>query len=1425
MAIITSPELIINMKSIPTPDSREYNDFVRAELKKLEEGVTINGVYIPNWLYWHISYWKLYRPVWDDRRKEVIDVFDRPLLRDNEWIIAEALMKAKAEQKGIILIGARRLAKELLNSSKLYTDRGEITIGECKVGDKIFGPDGKLTNIIGVHPQGKVPIYKMTLLDGREIFCGLEHNWLVYERAKTKKNKVSKTYSRKVVKTTKELMESGIFRYRKHNGYSDGKTHNVKEYKYWIPNNKPVEYSQNTFDIPPYLLGLWLGDGTNSKPQITTVDPEILEYINNYCQDNDLLVKNYDGKISYSIVKNKAINKNNTFLQSLQLNNLLNNKHIPKNYLYSSIEDRLELLRGLMDTDGSCSKNGVITFSTTTPQLAEDFYFLCRSLGINLTKTKYIPVTTYKGKRVNGKEAIKFTLFTRLPIFKLKRKLSNMKLDNNNMLSRIEKTAIVSIDYVFDDYATCITVDNDDSLYLTDNFTTTHNTSFLASHLGLGATIYEGSQNVIVGNNKNDIKNITSQMDKGLNAVEPFLRYNRIRDDWKNQVDLGFKYKKGGSWVTEEWSQIHIRNTEEGINTEVLAGLTPKTLVFDEIGKAKTKEVFLGSIPAYNSPYGWRCVPILSGTGGDMAKGQDANEMFNNPERYNLLAIDVPNEERKTGIFISGLMSIDVPKDPMPLSKYLNLETPSELDDVTIHVTNEEKGREIIQTNRNNFLKANNQVEYLKAVMYAPLTPDECFMSNEQENPFPVEALKQHLEFLKRGSEKKLVRLYRDVDGKVNYAIDTKRFEIKDFPATKDTDKNAPVVMYEEPMANPPNYLYIAGCLLPGEKVMTDSGLKSVEHVTLKDKLINKEGELVNIKRLIPQIVKKEDTYKIKVSNSYRTTTFTKEHPIYISRPYLKNNNTIDESKFIFDFETADKLNIGDWIKVPNIYKSNKLSNLDKYWNYKNIKSLDNPLYSEEFWWFIGLFLGDGWCESNGHRISVAFNSKETQYIEKFEKVVNNLFNRKINIKDKGSYIECYFSCTQLHNFLCNNFGKYAGIKLIPEWAKRIEDSYKLNLILGYLDSDGCITKHTKGYYSTEFVSINLELLEAIQDICFSLGLISNLSKLRDKSKIIFRNKESYTQKTYHLRLGHNDTVNLCLQLKNFESIKLSKVDLNNLPNFRKKSKGSCFFDKSLNYIYFKIKDIQKDIYTGIVYNFECDTNTFMCRNITTHNCDPYNQNKSEVSPSLGTVTVYKRTYDPVSGTYQNRIVASYAARPETMKEWQETVEMLLELYNAICMIENEGTNFIQYMENKNKLYYLADGYNLAKEINPKTSIQGRVKGLPATVKIQNHYRNLILQYCTEKLVMGQKEDGEPMEAMGLVRIQDEMLLTELINYKPKGNFDRLVAFGHCLIYDEYLQKIAPNVKVKDIYEVPQKKEPQIRSPFILNTRSNPFGI
>src|SRR5271155_1163742 len=156
MSIITSPELFINMRSIPDEDSREYFPFFEEEKRKCKEGVTINGVHIPSWTYWHTNHWMLDIDMPPDPRTGFSErITSRPQLWDNVWDIGQHIEQAHIDKKGLLILGCRQLGKDLLNSSKLYYKDKEGTIGECEVGDKIYGANGKLTTIVGKFPQGK----------------------------------------------------------------------------------------------------------------------------------------------------------------------------------------------------------------------------------------------------------------------------------------------------------------------------------------------------------------------------------------------------------------------------------------------------------------------------------------------------------------------------------------------------------------------------------------------------------------------------------------------------------------------------------------------------------------------------------------------------------------------------------------------------------------------------------------------------------------------------------------------------------------------------------------------------------------------------------------------------------------------------------------------------------------------------------------------------------------------------------------------------------------------------------------------------------------------------------------------------------------------------------------------------------------------
>lgn len=177
-----SKELYINMgNDIPLWNDlysyEEQDDDVKQfwenEAMKLLNGVTINGVFIHPWLYWHINFWKMMIDVGDDR------IPGDSQLRDNEWMFAEFLKQAEEENKGIFMFGCRRFGKALLDSEILYLEDREKMIGNIVVGDKIYDDKGNLVEVVGVYPQGKVTTYRVVFEDGRNVICCGNHQWRV----------------------------------------------------------------------------------------------------------------------------------------------------------------------------------------------------------------------------------------------------------------------------------------------------------------------------------------------------------------------------------------------------------------------------------------------------------------------------------------------------------------------------------------------------------------------------------------------------------------------------------------------------------------------------------------------------------------------------------------------------------------------------------------------------------------------------------------------------------------------------------------------------------------------------------------------------------------------------------------------------------------------------------------------------------------------------------------------------------------------------------------------------------------------------------------------------------------------------------------------------------------------------------------------
>lgn len=334
----------------------------------------------------------------------------------------------------------------------------------------------------------------------------------------------------------------------------------------------------------------------------------------------------------------------------------------------------------------------------------------------------------------------------------------------------------------------------------------------MASYLAYHATLFQHTQNVIVGGNDDDLQLLRDKIDFGIRNLWSGLKIPKLdKDTRKNMTRLGFKGKNGED---EIWSYLIVRNVAEGNKTEGPAGVTAKAYATDEIGKFAFAQSFEAAKPAFKSKYGWRCVPLLFGTGGSFEKGADAERFFFNPEANNFLSVDDEETGKKTGIFFSGLYRIDC-KYNTSLGEWLRKENkivgPSpELDRITISVSDKERARELIMSERREKAKDPDQTEYLKLIMYYPLTPEECFLSSAANIFNTVSAKKHQFNIKETQFFGDPVDLAPDENGKIVHSYSKKKM-ISSFPMKHSENKDAPVMIYEFPMKDSPYGLYVAG--------------------------------------------------------------------------------------------------------------------------------------------------------------------------------------------------------------------------------------------------------------------------------------------------------------------------------------------------------------------------------------------------------------------------------------------------------------------------------------------------------------------------------------------------------------------------------------------------------------------------------------
>jgi len=374
-------------------------------------------------------------------------------------------VKFLLSKKKCILADDMGLGKAAALDSKLLTPNGYINMGDVNVGDYVIGSNGKPTKVTGVYPKGEKKMFNITFTDGTIVETCDEHLWAVQTTNHKKRGNGF------MVKPLHELM--GDLTY--------GTKGNLKWY---IPMVKPIEFIKQETHIDPYLMGCLLGDGGFSSHNIklSSIDSELI----NECGKR--LPKGYyfnqvgdtcDWHLCGSDVSDKVIKGKNSVIRNLKNYNLMgtksDTKFVPKNYLYNTKKVRLEVLRGLLDTNGYCSKSGTIQHYSTSQQLSNDVKELVMSLGGVARQSDKMGSYQLPNGEIRMCE-ICYTLTINLPQeitpFKLTRKITllnkNKKYTPSRGIKKIEFSRITK--------AQCISVEAKDRLYVMDNYVVTHNT-------------------------------------------------------------------------------------------------------------------------------------------------------------------------------------------------------------------------------------------------------------------------------------------------------------------------------------------------------------------------------------------------------------------------------------------------------------------------------------------------------------------------------------------------------------------------------------------------------------------------------------------------------------------------------------------------------------------------------------------------------------------------------------------------------------------------------------------------------------------------------------------------------------------------------------------------------------------------------------
>lgn len=1339
-------------------NTSEYFSYWDEQKRRCLEGYTAeDGDWISGYNYFYLNFCPINRSInkkiKDRHGKDKIVTVQEvafPDFWDYDYFYFQTIQDAEESGKHLCVLKSRRKGYEQPYSEEVLTPNGFVQMGSLKVGDMVMNPNGSPVRIGDIVEQGIQEVYEVEFQDGRVVRCGANHLWATCRNGK-------KFY----IMPTKEYAK------RKLTQGSKGKEH----YPYKVPAINPLRFDEKPIHIDPYVLGILLGDGyiCGSQVRFSTADQFIVEELSRRLPDY-IIKKIESDKYAYAIIsKDKKHNNLNRELKKLGIKVKANKKFIPENYKYTSVENRFELVRGLMDTDGSVT-NGASTFVSTSEQLIDDLQFVLRSLGIRCHKSKEIEgrfgVEFNNGCKSNTLSHWELCITTQEDIFKLPRKLEKIRKDRKYNYNGIGIKAIRRTGKF--EKQRCLCIDNENHLYITKDFIPTHNSYKGGSMLCRNYYLIPNSKSYVYASNKQYLtddgiltkawdymdfidKNTAWGKKRSVNTAMRKRAGFFTKDEFGNEVELGYKSEIIGVTLKD--------------NPDIVRGKKAKLILFEEAGSFKELgaawQIARPSVEvdgvAFGTMIAFGCV-----CKGSRVWTSDGN------------CINIENLKQEDGIigwdtYQASIQNIEN-INPISQKECVQIELQSgrtircskdhPLLWSTPGRTKRVSGKRFENERMKSWLwheaqkcKIGDQVGLIdqipvfgKNVMWEPrfigwLIGDGSYGNNK--TPILSNCEQEILDYVHSHFDTVIEKQYTTKDNK-NYQ------EIRIKGIRKQLRK-----------------LGIYGQTKGNKRLPID--FNSYDEYTISELiggLYDTDG-YIHFSKKRARIVLTQCQKDILLQVQEALLHFG----IHGIIRYIKPTNRIRKYKdhFISDkngeyrLEIADVVSLGRFSQHIKLTVSRKSAALDLI--YLFIQS-ELPKYNK----YLCGIVADKITNITDIGIQDIYNITAK---EQHNYIVNGIVTHNTGGDEESNFATLKdmfykpkgYNCVELQNIWDENAVTSTCGFFIPQYANMDIRDDKGNRI--YMDDDG----NTLRKPSLDFILEQRK--EMIQNATNSVAVdryvcercITPAEACLEFGGNIFPKKELQEQLA---RIRTNK------QLQNHKQI----GDLVQTP------------DGNISWVIKKTGDIthyplnKDDDPTGSIVIWEHPMKDAPF-GLYIAGIDPYDHDQSGTN-SLGSCIIYKRIQNIES--YSDIIVAEYTGRPQAADDFYENVRKLLIYYNARAMYENQNKGLFVYFANKHCDYLLADQPDIINDIVGNSKVQ-RKKGCHMNKSIKAWGEGLIKDWLNDINADGKKN---------LYNILSEPLLEELIAYNDIINTDRVMALMQVMIYREQLFNIVVKEKEKE---------------------------